>query len=584
MTNERTLILAGLAVVVVACGQAPARQANDAPSRARAVAQEFVDGYYHQFPEDAYEVGYPDTPMDKLGDRSVAAMTAWRAREDAWLASLGKIDAAQLEGTDAAIPYAFTRDRLEASVARRVCRTELWNVSPTWTGWQSMLSSTFAQQPVATDAERATALTRLRAVPAYIDTETANVRAGMAAGYLVPATNVRAVIRQVDDMLNAAPEASPFHDPATRAKDAAFSKTVAALVTAEINPAIRRYRDFLAKGYRGRDAVGVSANPDGATCYAASVRFHTSLSIDPKAIHDTGTREMARIEAETAGIARDQFKTTDIKALLERLRTDRQFTFRTEADVLAYARAAVDRAESKTRNWVGFVPDAKLIVKPFPAYQKASGGGFYAAGSQDGKRPGTYELGTYKPETISRVGIESTAFHESYPGHHLQMSVALFGKGVHPVLRYIYVSSTAEGWGLYAERLADEMGLYSSDVDRLGMLSGQAFRAARLVVDPGLHVLGWSRDQAITYMVEHTAESRAYLETEIDRYLAVPGQATSYMTGSLEIQKLRRDAEQKLGARFDVKAFHDVVLGDGAVTLPVLQATVARWVSERSTR
>ena len=424
----------------------------------------------------------------------------------------------------------------------------------------------------------------LRAVPVYLDTEVANLRAGMAAGYLAPASNVRAVIGQVDEMLDAAAEASPFHDPATRTKDAAFSKTVGALVTAEINPAIRRYRDFLAKEYRGRDAVGVGANPDGAACYAASVRFHTSLAIDPKAIHDTGAREMTRIEAETARIARDQFKTTDIKALFERLRTDRQFTFRTEADVLAYARAAVDRAESKIRNWFGFVPDARLMVKPFPAYQKASGGGFYAAGSQDGKRPGTYELGTYKPETISKVGMEATAFHESYPGHHLQMSVALFGKGVHPVLRYIYVSSTAEGWGLYAERLADEMGLYSSDVDRLGMLSGQAFRAARLVVDPGLHVLGWSRDRAITYMVEHTAESRAYLETEIDRYLAVPGQATSYMIGSLEIQKLRQDAEEQLGARFDVKAFHDVVLGDGAVTLPMLQATVARWVRERSAR
>ena len=578
---KRVLSLACSALVVVACGQAPAPQTNDAPVRARAVAQEFVDGYYHQFPEEAYEVGYPDTPMDKLGDRSVAAMTAWHAREDAWLATLMKIDAAQLEGTDAAIPYAFTRDRLEASVARRVCRTELWNVNPTWTGWQSMLSSTFAQQPVATDAERATALARLRAVPAYLDTEVSNLRAGMAGAYLAPTSNVRAVIGQVDEMLAAPPEASPFHEPATRATDAAFSKTVVALVTADINPAIRRYRDFLVKEYRGRDAVGVSANPEGAACYAASVRFHTSLTMDPKAIHDTGAREMASIEAETARIARDQFKTTDIKALLERLRSDRQYTFRTEAEVLAYARAAVDRAEAKIRNWFGFVPDATLIVKPFPAYQKASGGGFYASGSQDGKRPGTYELGTYMPETISKAGMESTAFHESYPGHHLQMSVALFGKGVHPVLRYIYVASTAEGWGLYAERLADEMGLYSGDVDRLGMLSSQAFRAARLVVDPGLHVLGWTRDQAITYMVEHTVESRAYLETEVDRYLAVPGQATSYMTGSLEIQKLRREAEQKLGARFDIKAFHDVVLGDGAVTLPMLQASVARWVRER---
>jgi uncharacterized protein (DUF885 family) len=282
-----------------------------------------------------------------------------------------------------------------------------------------------------------------------------------------------------------------------------------------------------------------------------------------------------------AQIARDHFKTNDVKGLLNRLRTDRQYTFKTEADVLAYARAAVDRAEGRIRDWFGFVPNAQLIVKPFPAYQKASGGGFYAAGSQDGTRPGTYELGTYQPETITKAGMESTAFHESYPGHHLQMSVALFGKGVHPVLRYIYVSSMAEGWGLYSERLADEMKLYSSEMDRLGMLSGQAFRAGRLVVDTGLHTMGWTRDQAISYMVDHSTESRAYVETEIDRYLAVPGQATSYMVGSLEIQKLRSGAQRQLGDRFDIKGFHDVVLKDGAVTLPMLSIAVARWVRER---
>jgi uncharacterized protein (DUF885 family) len=546
------------------------------------VAQEFVDGYYHQFPEEAYEVGYPDTPMDRLGDRSEPAMAAWRAREDAWLATLTKLDPAQLEGTDGAIPYAFTRDRLEASIARRVCRTDLWNVSPTWTGWQSMLASTFSQQPVGTETERGAALKRLGSVPAYLEREIANVRAGMAAGYLAPASNVRAVVAQADAMLAGKPESSPFFDPASRANDDAFTKDVRALVADAINPAIRRYRDFLAKEYRGRDAVGVSANPDGAACYSASLRFHTSLALDPKTVHETGLSEMARIEGEMAQIARASFKTGDVKALLNRLRTDRQYTFRSEEDVLAYARAAVDRAEKRVRDWFGFVPDAKLVVKPFPAYQKASGGGFYAAGSADGTRPGTYELGTYEPETITRGGMESTAFHESYPGHHLQMSVALFGKGVHPVLRYIYVPSMAEGWGLYSERLADEMGLYSSDADRLGMLSSQAFRAGRLVVDTGLHVMGWTREQAITYMLEHSVETRPYIETEIDRYLAVPGQATAYMIGSLEIQKLRRDAERQLGTRFDIKAFHDVVLRDGAVTLPMLQKAVARWVGSRA--
>jgi uncharacterized protein (DUF885 family) len=177
--------------------------------------------------------------------------------------------------------------------------------------------------------------------------------------------------------------------------------------------------------------------------------------------------------------------------------------------------------------------------------------------------------------------MEATAFHETWPGHHLQMSVALFGAHAPPVLRYVYVAAAAEGWGLYSERLADEMGLYTSDVDRLGMLSNEALRAARLVVDPGMHVLGWTREQAINYMLENTAESRNSVEGEVDRYIAVPGQATAYMVGSLELQRLRKDAEERLGDRFDIKGFHDVVLRDGAVTLPMLRAAVERWVRER---
>jgi uncharacterized protein (DUF885 family) len=247
---------------------------------------------------------------------------------------------------------------------------------------------------------------------------------------------------------------------------------------------------------------------------------------------------------------------------------------------MAYARAAVDRAAAAVHDWFGFVPDADVVIRPFPAYQKASGGGFYSAGSRDGTRPGTYELGTWMPGTITRAGMEATAVHETWPGHHLQMSVALFGSGVHPVLRYIYVAAMAEGWGLYSELLADEMGVYSSDLDRLGMLSNQALRAARLVVDPGMHVLGWTREQAIQYMLDNTAESRAAIEAEVDRYIAVPAQATAYMTGSLEIQRLRRFASERLGDRFDIKAFHDLILRDGAVSLPMLQRAVERWVAQ----
>jgi uncharacterized protein (DUF885 family) len=335
---------------------------------------------------------------------------------------------------------------------------------------------------------------------------------------------------------------------------------------------------MLLEEYEGRSAVGVSANPEGASCYRASVRFHTSLPLGAMEIHENGLREMERIQAAMSDIAQRSFGTDDVKGLLQQVRTDPRYTFASEEDVLAYARAAVARGEAAVGNWFGFVPDAELIVKPFPAYQQASGGGFYSSGSVDGSRPGTYELGTYRPETISRAGMEATAFHEAYPGHHLQMAVAIFGGGVHPILRYMYVAGMAEGWGLYTERLAEEMGLYSSDLDLLGMLSNEALRAARLVVDPGMHALGWSREQAIQYMLDHTAEGRGAVEGEVDRYIAVPGQATAYLTGSLEIQRLRRTAEESMGEAFDIKGFHDRVLGDGAVSLPMLEAAILEWM------
>jgi len=584
MSRARLLLCALLAAT--SCSGEPepeaavegATPAPDPVATAIAVAGHYVDGYYRQFPEEAYESGYPDTPMDRFGDRSMEAMAAWHAREDAWLDSLRALDADAMQGTDAAVPYAFALDRLEAAANRRVCRTELWNVSPTWTGWQSMLASTMAAQPVASEADRRAALSRARDIARYLDTEIANLRAGVREGFVASGPVVAEVIRQVDALLSAPPEESPFYDPATRTDDGAFGPALAAIVVDEVRPAMTRYRDYLAQEYSPRRVVGVSANPEGEACYRASVRYHTSLDRNPRAIHDDGLREMERIQGEMLEIARSAFATDDVAGLLRALRTDARYTFRSEDEVLAYARSAVDRAETAVGAWFGFVPDAELTVRPFPAYQQASGGGFYSSGAVDGSRPGTYEIGTYRPEAISRAGIEATAFHESYPGHHLQMSVALFGRDVHPVLRYFYVPGMGEGWGLYAERLADEMGLYSSELDRLGMLSNEALRAARLVVDPGMHVMGWTRGEAVEYMLSHTAESQGAVAREVDRYLAVPGQATAYLTGSLEIQQLRRMAEERLGPAFDVRSFHDRVLADGGVTLPMLRDAIEAWI------
>ena len=274
--------------------------------------------------------------------------------------------------------------------------------------------------------------------------------------------------------------------------------------------------------------------------------------------------------------------TDDVKGLLTELRTNPEYTFGSEQELLDYINAAVQRGKDAVPDWFGKVPDAELLVMPSPAYEKDSGGGFYSAGAADGSRPGTYQVGTYNPQGISKAGPESTAFHESWPGHHMQVSLALTNDALHPILRYIGVSGSVEGWALYTERLADEMGLYSSDIARLGMLSNEAYRAARLVVDPGMHVMGWSRDEAIQYMLDHTAEGVDSVTSEVDRYAAVPGQATSYLLGSLEIQRLRNKAEDALGEDFDIREFHDRILANGGVTLPMLGTTIDAWIGEIS--
>jgi uncharacterized protein (DUF885 family) len=589
-------VLRGLPVIVsVAClaacsesgdnaerGPEKSISPQDPVAAALAIADEYVTGYYDQFPEEAYETGFP-AALDRLGDRSHEALAAWEAREDAWLEALERIDPADLEETEAAVPWAFARERLAASVARRVCRTELWNVSPTWTGWQNFFPNVFAQQPVGTEVARANALARARDVSRFIDTEIANFRRGVEAGFTAPKSNVEAVIRQLDALLAAPPEETPWFDPGRRDEEAEFRAELASVISDEIVPATRRMRDYLATEYlpAARTEIGVTADPGGRDCYLASVRYHVTLPLTPEQIHQNGLRQMERIQDEMREIGRRSFGEEDTRELLRLVREDPRFSFRDREEIVAFAQAAVDRARAAVPDWFGFVPQAEVELRPYPDYMGITGGGFYAAGSKDGSRPGTYEFGTHEPGELNRAGgFEATTFHETYPGHHMQVYVALEGAGVHPVLQFFFSSGLGEGWALYTERLADEMGLYSDDVDRLGMLSNEAFRAARLVVDPGMHALGWTRQEAIEYMVAHTAESAAGIASEVDRYVAVPGQATAYLTGSLVIQDLRRRAEEELGDRFDIREFHDLVIEDGTVTLGMLEEKIERWIAD----
>jgi uncharacterized protein (DUF885 family) len=437
-------------------------------------------------------------------------------------------------------------------------------------------------QPVGTPEKNDAAVRRFSNLPAYIDQEISNLRMGLASGYSAPKGNVISVIDQMSSLLSAAVSESPFVQMAPDSFPD-FRARMAELETTAIRPAISRYRDFLLNEYlqSARDDIAVSANPDGSACYAAAVRYHSTVSVGAESVHETGKQQISGIRAEMAAIAQKSFGTSDVTAVLNRLRTDRRYLLSSRDEKMKVAREAVERAESAMPRYFGLLPKSEVVVQAVPAFSEASSpDGFYNNPSEDGSRPGIYYINLYRAETNPRAGLESTAFHETWPGHHLQSGLALERTELHAVSRYFFMSGFGEGWALYSERLADEMGLFTSDVDRMGMLSAQAMRAARLVVDAGMHALGWSRQRAIDYMLENTAESSDAVAAEIDRYIAVPGQATSYMLGALEIGSLRALAESELGAGFNIKEFHDRVLEDGAVPLRMLRAKLERWIAD----
>jgi uncharacterized protein (DUF885 family) len=548
-----------------------------------ALANAYVAAFLERNPEYGTMLGLPMARHDLAMDFSPAALRAWEVTVDGFLGKLRRVDQATLVGRPEWVTYGFLRDALESEVGRRICRSELWNVNQL-VGTHVMLPVLATRQPVDTDELRASALARFHRYGPLFDQEVAYLREGLRLGYSAPRGNVERVIAQLDALLALSAEASPFYEPATRDTDATFQARWAALITDALYPPITRYRDYLRDEYlpAARTTTAVSALPDGNACYRALARAATSLDLSPQQIHESGLQAMERIHVEMKEIGARSFGTTDVAELMERLRSDPAYLYRSADEILAATDAAIARARHAAPDYFGRLPAADVVVTPFPDFQAASApGGMYIPATQDASQPGVYYINLHQPELRPRAMTETIAFHEAIPGHHFQIALAMERPEAHPITRFFGATAFAEGWGLYAERLADEMGLYSSDLSRLGMLSSLAFRAARVVVDPGLHVLGWTRQQAIDYMRANTANDLTDIETEVDRYIIWPGQATAYMTGYNEIMALRAEAEAKLGEQFDLSAFHDEVLGDGAVTLPMLRDKVERWIQQR---
>ena len=577
-----------LLVLAAACARTTpdAGDGEAADARVLAVSEAYVADVFEQYPERPALLRPPGARHDGLPDDSIAGVAARQERRASWLAELRAVAPRALRDPNAALARAVVLARLEDEEAARICRFELWNVSQMLNGWQVRFSNLAQVQPLGSERLREQAMARFSSLPGYVDAQTENLREGLRRGYVAPRVVVRHVVEQLRQLEGAPPEASPFAGPGLRDGDPAFRERWLALVRGEIQPALARHRTFLEEVYlrAAREAVGVSANPDGAACYRAALGLSTTLDVTPEQVREVGRAELARLQGELEALSAQSFGGAPVSALFERFRSDPAYRFRDAEEVLAQARAALARAEGALPRVFGLLPSKRAVLEPIPAFQEKTSAAHYLNAALDGSRPAAYRVRLYQPEQQSRVIGESTAFHEVVPGHHLQVNVANDRGALPSAVRFLLFSGFSEGWALYAERLADELGLYSSDADRFGMGSNFAWRAVRLVVDSGLHAFGMSREEAIELLLANTALSRDQAAAEIDRYIAWPGQASSYLLGYLEIQALRGEAERVLGPAFALREFHDAVLGGGSVPLPVLRARVEAWIAEEARR
>ena len=425
-------------------------------------------------------------------------------------------------------------------------------------------------------------VTKLRSVPEFVDGWIDGLRNGAAVGRTATARGAVRALDRIDRWLKLPIDGDPMTAQAppvesSEREAAAWRNEVLAAIEEDVRPALARlammFRDEIIPVGAGDDRPGLCHRPGGLADYDALLYAATSTSLTADALHQLGRRQLAQLDDEYAMLGAECFGIHDPVAVRARLRDDRMLCYGSADEIMADAASIVERAMKAAPQWFATMPTATCRVSP------VQGGGmaYYTAPSPDGGRGGTCYFNVADPSMWTRFSLEATTFHESVPGHHLQLATAQ-ELDLHPVLGELEVESYGEGWGLYAERLADEMGLYSGTLQRLGMLTLDSLRAARLVVDTGLHARGWTRDEAIEFLGRSTALVPRICEGEIDRYIAVPGQATSYMVGRLELERLRSVAEAQLGDRFDLARFHEVVLGNGMTPLPALHHTVHDWI------
>jgi len=524
---------------------------------------------------------------DRLSDRSAAAVeaNAKNARE-----FLGRANAISTKGLD-------EQDAITKTIVTQQLRDELedfrlktYEIPITqFTGVHLSIPQYAPLMPFATEKDYADWIARMHQVPRSFDDTIDLMRRGMKDGLMPPKILLDKAAAQIEGLANNKPEESPFAQPLAKlpasidaTRQAAIRAELLDAIRSDVLPAYAKLAKFIREEYapHGREDVGMWALPNGSERYAALVRRNTTTSMTPDEIHQLGLREVTRDEAEMLAIAK-KLGFDSIASLNASIAATPELRAKSREQILDNFRTAIAAMYEKLPLLFNRLPKQKVEVKATEAFREKTAATQYQRGTRDGSRPGYVVVVTYKPEERKIIGNEATAYHEGVPGHHLQTAIAQELPGLPPLRQQSGFVAFGEGWALYAERLGKEVGLYKDPYSDYGRLQSDVFRAVRLVVDTGMHAKKWTREQAVDYMKAHTDAADVTVQAEIDRYIAIPGQALGYKVGQLHILALREKAEKALGAKFDIRAFHDEVLAAGSIPLDVLTQRIDAWIARQ---
>jgi uncharacterized protein (DUF885 family) len=606
-----TYLLRGLccalipALMLAACDRQPAtsdhakaaseaaeiKASNETAAELIAITERYYDRYLELNPLTATAEG--DHRFDaKFGDYvSLTWMADSLAMEQDALEKLQTIKPKRLSGEDLVTYEAFRYGR-EINVEGYRFPSELLPIEQF-----SNLASVFAVagsgqgiQPFRTVQDYDNFLSRMDGFAAWADQSIANMKIGVSKGVVQPRIVVERTIPQLAAQLADDPKQSVFWQPILNfpaglsvADRQRLTKAYAEKIATVVMPAYRRLHDYLETEYlpKARASIGLSELPNGASWYAYLVRYYTSTSMTPEQVHELGLAEVARIRAEMEQVKKQVGHAGDLRSFFDALRADPGFYFQEPDELLAGYEALRQRVTSALPLLFAVKPKASFEIRPVEAFRAPSeAAASYMPGSEDGKRAGVFYVNTHDLASRPKYLMEALYLHEAEPGHHLQGAIAQEAKGLPRFRRFAYDTAYGEGWALYAESLGHDLGLYTDPYSAFGALSSEMWRAVRLVVDTGIHSKDWTREQAIDYFRANTAVGETDIAVEVDRYIAMPGQALAYKLGQLEILRLRQRAQQKLGSRFDIRAFHSLVLESGSLPLPVLESKVDRWIGK----